>query len=169
MRHRLDEISRRSVLMGAAAILVLPCTADSALATPETMVEAMDEVLGKGASIKRGRVKIELPELAENGNSVPLKLTVDSPMTAADHVKAVYVFSEKNPVSNVARFHLGPRSGVARNYPSTMRSPSHWRRKSPLAPNRPRRRSGRASPDGSWKSRSWSPRACPTRRSPAGW
>ena len=78
------------------------------------MVEAMDEVLGKGASIKRGRVKIELPELAENGNSVPLKLTVDSPMTAADHVKAIYVFSERNPVSNVVRFHLGPRSGAAR-------------------------------------------------------
>ena len=114
MRHRLDEISRRSVLMGAAAILVLPCTADSALATPETMVEAMDEVLGKGASIKPGRVKIELPELAENGNSVPLKLSVDSPMTAADHVKAIYVFSERNPVSNVVRFHLGPRSGAAR-------------------------------------------------------
>ena len=59
-------------------------------------------------------MKIELPELAENGNSVPLKLTVESPMTAADHVKAIYVFSEKNPVSNVVRFHLGPRSGVAR-------------------------------------------------------
>ncbi len=114
MRHRLDEISRRSVLTGAAAILVLPCAADSALATPETMVEAMDEVLGKGASIKPGRVKIELPELAENGNSVPLKLSVDSPMTAADHVKAIYVFSERNPVSNVVRFHLGPRSGAAR-------------------------------------------------------
>ncbi len=45
---------------------------------------------------------------------MPLKLTVDSPMTAADHVKAVYVFSEKNPVSNVVRFHLGSRSGAAR-------------------------------------------------------
>ena len=59
-------------------------------------------------------MRIELPELAENGNSVPLKLTVDSPMTPADHVKMLYVFSEKNPVSNVVRFHLGPRSGVAR-------------------------------------------------------
>ena len=113
MRHRPDEISRRSVLAGAVGILVLPLAADGALATPETMVEAMDEVLGKGAKIKPGRVKIELPELAENGNSVPLNLTVDSPMTAADHVKAVYVFSEKNPVSNVVRFHLGPRSGRA--------------------------------------------------------
>ena len=76
MRQGPDEISRRSVLAGAVGILVLPLAADSALATPETMVEAMDEVLGKGAPIKPGRVKIELPELAENGNSVPLRLTV---------------------------------------------------------------------------------------------
>jgi sulfur-oxidizing protein SoxY len=114
MRRVPEDVSRRAVLTGAVAILALPFAADSALATPETMAEAMDEALGKGAAIKPGRVKIELPELAENGNSVPLKLTIDSPMTAADHVKAVYVFSEKNPVSNVVRFHLGPRSGVAR-------------------------------------------------------
>jgi sulfur-oxidizing protein SoxY len=114
MRQGPDAMSRRTVLAGAVGILVLPLATDSALATPETMVEAMDEVLGKGASIKPGRVKIELPELAENGNSVPLKLTVESPMSAGDHVKSIYVFSEKNPVSNVVRFHLGPRSGVAR-------------------------------------------------------
>ena len=114
MRPSSHATSRRSVLTGAISILVLPLAADSALATPETMVEAMDEVLGKGASIKPGRVKIELPELAENGNSVPLKIAVESPMTPADHVKSIYIFSEKNPVSNVVRFHLGPRSGVAR-------------------------------------------------------
>lgn len=107
-------ISRRAMLEGAVGILVLPLSAGAALATPESMAEAMDEALGKGAPIKVGRVKLELPELAENGNSVPLKLTVDSPMTAADHVRMLYVFSEKNPVSNVVRFHLGPRSGVAR-------------------------------------------------------
>jgi sulfur-oxidizing protein SoxY len=109
-----DEISRRAMLKGAVGILVLPLSAGTVLATPESMAEAMEEALGRGAPIKVGRVKIELPELAENGNSVPLKLTVDSPMTAVDHVKTLYVFSEKNPVSNVVRFHLGPRSGVAR-------------------------------------------------------
>ena len=114
MRQGLDEISRRSVLAGAVSILVLPLAAGSALATLESMAEAMDEALGKGAAIKPGRVKIELPQLAENGNSVPLKLSVESPMTAADHVKMIYVFSEKNPVSNMVRFHLGPRSGTAR-------------------------------------------------------
>ena len=109
-----SELSRRSVVAGGLSILVLPVSADLVLATPESMAEAMDEALGKSAAIKEGRVKIELPPIAENGHSVPLKITVDSPMTPTDHVKTVYVFSEKNPVSNVVRFYLGPRSGVAR-------------------------------------------------------
>jgi sulfur-oxidizing protein SoxY len=102
------------VLAGSVSILVLPLSAGVALATREDMAEAMAEALDKDASIKVGRVKIELPALAENGNSVPLKINVESPMTAADHVKAIYIFSERNPVPNVVRFHLGPRSGVAR-------------------------------------------------------
>jgi sulfur-oxidizing protein SoxY len=109
-----DELSRRSLLAGAVSILVLPLSAGLAAAAPEDMALAMDEALGKGASITIGRVKLELPQLAENGNSVPLKVAVESPMGAADHVKTIYIFSEKNPVPNVVRFHLGPRSGVAR-------------------------------------------------------
>jgi sulfur-oxidizing protein SoxY len=83
-------------------------------AAPEDMAEAMAEALGKDAPIKPGRIKIELPQLAENGNSVPLKIAVESPMSAADHVKTIFIFSERNPVPNVVRFHLGPRSGAAR-------------------------------------------------------
>jgi sulfur-oxidizing protein SoxY len=118
MRPRLQpsngDLSRRSLLAGAVGILVLPLSGGVAEATPESMTEAMEEVLGKNPSIKPGRVTLDLPQLAENGNSVPLKIAVQSPMSAADHVKTIYVFSEKNPVSNVVRFHLGPRSGVAR-------------------------------------------------------
>jgi sulfur-oxidizing protein SoxY len=108
------RLSRRSLLAGSVSILVLPFASSGARATPDSMTEAMDEALGNGAAIKEGRVKIELPEIAENGNSVPLKLAVDSPMTETDHVKTIYVFSERNPVSSVVRFHLGPRSGAAR-------------------------------------------------------
>jgi sulfur-oxidizing protein SoxY len=115
-RPQLDarDVSRRSLLAGAVSILVMPLSAGIAAATPEDMAEAMDEALGKGAALKPGRIKIDLPELAENGNSVPLKVIVESPMTPAEHVKMIYIFSEKNPVSNVVRFHLGPRSGDAR-------------------------------------------------------
>jgi sulfur-oxidizing protein SoxY len=107
-------LSRRSVLTGAISLAVLPLTGESAQATPEGLAEAMGEALGAGAAPREGRVKLELPQLAENGNSVPLRVSVESPMTAADHVKMIYVFSERNPVANVLRFHLGPRSGRAK-------------------------------------------------------
>lgn len=109
-----SELSRRVVLSGAIAIALVPLGPEQARATPESMVEATAEVLGASAAIKPGRVKVEMPELAENGNVVPLKINVESAMTAADHVKSIYVFSEKNPVANVVRFHLGPRSGTAK-------------------------------------------------------
>jgi sulfur-oxidizing protein SoxY len=62
---------------------------------------------------KRGRVKLELPVLADNGNSVPMKITVESPMSEADHVKLVRLISERNPEPQMAVFHFGPRSGAA--------------------------------------------------------
>jgi sulfur-oxidizing protein SoxY len=58
-------------------------------------------------------VKLELPPLSENGHTVPLAVKVESPMTAADHVKAIHVFTEKNPQPDVVTFRLGPRAGRA--------------------------------------------------------
>jgi sulfur-oxidizing protein SoxY len=78
---------------------------------------ALEEAVRKvvGSSVPRaGRVKLDLPPLIENGNSVPLTVTVESPMTAADHVRAIHVFTEKNPQPNVISAWLGPRSGRAR-------------------------------------------------------
>lgn len=74
--------------------------------------EAMRKVTG-GAPVRAGRVKLEVPPLIENGNSVPLSVRVDSPMTAADHVRAIHVFTEKNPQPNVISAWLGPRAGRA--------------------------------------------------------
>jgi sulfur-oxidizing protein SoxY len=75
--------------------------------------EAMRRVTGD-APVRQGRVKLDLPPLIENGNSVPLTVSVDSPMTAADHVRAIHVFTEKNPQPNVISAFLGPRAGRAR-------------------------------------------------------
>jgi len=61
-----------------------------------------------------GRVALKIPELAENGNAVGMMVEVQSPMTAADHVKTIHILSEKNPLVDVVRFHLGPRAGRAR-------------------------------------------------------
>ncbi|MGQ0650960.1 MAG: SoxY-related AACIE arm protein [Betaproteobacteria bacterium] len=74
--------------------------------------EAMRKVTG-GAAVRRGRVKLDLPPLIDNGNSVPLSVTVESPMSAADHVRAIHVFTEKNPQPNVLSAHFTPRSGRA--------------------------------------------------------
>jgi sulfur-oxidizing protein SoxY len=68
----------------------------------------------RGATPKVGRVKLTMPELAENGNLVSTLIDVESPMTAADHVKTISLLSEKNPQTLVFRVHLGPRSGRAR-------------------------------------------------------
>ena len=65
------------------------------------------------AGPRRGRVKLELPVLADNGNSVPMKVSVESPMTEADHVKSVRLLSERNPEREMAVFYFGPRSGAA--------------------------------------------------------
>ena len=76
------------------------------------MQDAVRAVVG-GARINKGKVTLELPQLVENGNTVSMLVKVDSPMTQADHVKAIHVFTEKNPQPNVASFHLGPRAGRA--------------------------------------------------------
>jgi sulfur-oxidizing protein SoxY len=63
--------------------------------------------------VRAGKVKLDVAELVDNGNVVPITVTADSPMTAADHVKSIAVFNEKNPQRDVARFTLGPRAGKA--------------------------------------------------------
>jgi len=107
MRSPLD---RRSFLAGAALVTVLPLA--SARATPEAMAAAIKEVVG-GATIRAGRVKLDLPPLVENGNAVPLTVSVESPMTPADYIKAIHVFNEKNPQPHVFDARLGPRNGRA--------------------------------------------------------
>jgi len=84
-----------------------------ARATPAEMQEAIGKVVGS-ATVNPGRVTLDLPPLIENGNAVPLTIDVASPMTGADHVKAIHVFTQKNPQPNVVSFHLGPRAGRAR-------------------------------------------------------
>jgi sulfur-oxidizing protein SoxY len=66
-----------------------------------------------GASVRDGRVKLDIAPLVDNGNTVPIALSVDSPMTQADHVQAIAIFNQRNPQPDVARFTLGPRAGRA--------------------------------------------------------
>jgi sulfur-oxidizing protein SoxY len=103
--------------------LVLACGALSGAAhaqlPPDIQAKrkaAADEALRKvtgGAELRPGKVKLDIPPLIDNGNAVPLTVTVDSPMTEKDYVKAIHVLTEKNPQPNVVSVHLGPRAGRA--------------------------------------------------------
>ena len=86
---------------------------EPAQATPEQMRAAIRNVVGN-APIRKGRVKLDLPPLVENGNTVSLVVAVDSAMTATDYVKTIHVFNERNPQPYVITVHLGPRAGTAR-------------------------------------------------------
>jgi sulfur-oxidizing protein SoxY len=77
------------------------------------MQEAIRKVVGS-APVTPGKVALDLPPLVENGNTVPLAISVESPMTATDHVRAIHVFTEKNPQPDVVTFRFGPRAGHAR-------------------------------------------------------
>ena len=95
--------------LGLGAVIMV----EPARATPAEMQDAIRKVVG-GARVTPGKVKLDLPPLIENGNAVPLTVSVESPMTETEHVRAVHVFTEKNPQPNVATFHLGPRAGRAK-------------------------------------------------------
>jgi sulfur-oxidizing protein SoxY len=115
MKQEMDRNrSRREILQAAAALAgggVL-LSIRPAAATPEMMKDAVRAVIGE-APVKKGKVKLDLPPLVENGNSVPCIVSVESPMTADDYVKAIHIFNEKNPQPNVISVKLGPRAGRA--------------------------------------------------------
>jgi sulfur-oxidizing protein SoxY len=105
--------SRRDLLIGSAGIgLVTALPARSASATPAMLEEAIRNVVGE-SNLQRGKVTLDVPPLVENGNAVPLTIIVDSPMSEAEHVKAIHVFNEKNPQPKVISVALGPRAGKA--------------------------------------------------------
>lgn len=99
---------------GAAALATAPvATMRPADATPAMLSAAIRNVVGE-ANVRTGRVRLDIPPLVENGNTVPMTVSVTSPMTATDYVKSIHVFNEKNPQPNIGNFHLGPRAGRAR-------------------------------------------------------
>ena len=98
---------------GAAVLGAIPVvTVRLAEATPAMLQSAIRNVVGE-ASVRIGKVKLDIPPLVENGNTVPMTVSVTSPMTADDYVKSIHVFNEKNPQPNIGNFHLGPRAGRA--------------------------------------------------------
>lgn len=115
-------IARRAILAMPHAILAMPhailampvATAAAAQQPPATeSFAAAERAILAGRMPTAGGIAIDMPPLSENGNSVDLAIKVESPMTEADHVRAIHVLSEHNPVPRLARFTLGPRAGRA--------------------------------------------------------
>ena len=107
--------TRRRFLRDTAALagsVALGLSVTPAEATPDTMRAAIKRVVGEG-ELRQGKVKLDLPPLVENGNVVSLTVSVDSPMTDTDYVKAIHIFNERNPQPNVIGAYLGPRAGRA--------------------------------------------------------
>jgi sulfur-oxidizing protein SoxY len=114
--HRLPHSTRRQFLGlagGAAVTGAIPIiTLRPTEATPTMQASAIRQVVGD-AVVRTGKVKLDVPPLVENGNTVPLTVSVDNPMTSENHVKSIHVFNEKNPQPNVGNFYLRPNAGRA--------------------------------------------------------
>lgn len=107
-------LGRRGIVAGGLLIMLAPFAPvfRANAAASDRLETAVKELTG-GAAVQQGRVKLDLPALAENGFSVPITVSVESPMTAADHVQTIHILSEKNPVTDIVAFRVGPRSGHA--------------------------------------------------------
>ena len=116
----LPALDRRQLLVAAGAGLLAPSAAlSTAIAQQIEPAAVTSQYMTARAAILAGRearpsrVELDVPRLAESGNSVSLKVTVASPMSPTDHVRFVHILSEQNPVAVIAKFSLGPRSGRA--------------------------------------------------------
>lgn len=106
-------VSRRQVVAGVGAgVLIAALAPHVAVAKPQDVEQAIKKLVGDKKP-KQERIKLELPQIAENGSTVPVKVDVSSPMTKSDYVKTVHVFAEGNPLPDVATFHFTPLSGKA--------------------------------------------------------
>ena len=106
-RHFLKIAGSAAMATTVPAVIIRP-----AEATPTMLSAAIRNVVGE-APLHIGKVKLDIPPLVENGNTVPMTVSVESPMTAEDHVKSIHVFNEKNPQPNIGNFYLSPASGRA--------------------------------------------------------
>jgi len=108
--------TRRQVLVGIGAAGIAAATmsvfAPLARAEFESIDEALKATLGSAVPAE-GRIELDVPQIAENGNVVPIGFDIDSPMTADDYVKSAHVFADGNPNPDVASVHFTPACGAA--------------------------------------------------------
>ena len=104
--------TRRATLLQLAASSALLVALRPAHAAEPTLDEAI-AAWAAGTTPRDGRITIDIAPLVDNGNAVPVTLRIDSPMTAADHVREIALFNQSNPQRDIARWQLGPANGRA--------------------------------------------------------
>lgn len=117
-RVKLEVVDRRDFIVGASAATVLAMLLGkagtaSAQDKPPTFDDVMKKIVGDKKP-EEGKIAIDLPEIAENGNTVPYTVGVESPMSDSDYVKAVHVLASGNPGPNVASYYFTPLAGEAK-------------------------------------------------------
>ncbi len=110
----MKSLNRREALVfGAVTGGLLLMTPTGAFANAGDAMKTMEEFTGGKPVGESKLITLEMPEIAENGNTVPLAISVESPMTPDSYVKRVIIISEGNPRPEVATFNFSPLSGVA--------------------------------------------------------
>ncbi len=110
-----EGLSRRQMIVtvSAATFAAMVLPAGGALAGAAEVDAYIKKIVGDRKE-KTGGINLDLPEIAENGSTVPLTVSMDSPMTKADHIKSIHFFADGNPNPEIASFHFTPRSGKAK-------------------------------------------------------
>ena len=107
-------MKRRLFLAGGTGVVLSLVARPVAAVTQSSVLGALVNEYAAGGVVTEGRVKFDIARLVDNGNSVPVEVIVDSPMTQLQHVVGIKIFNEKNPQNDVAQFTLSPQSGRAR-------------------------------------------------------
>ena len=110
---KLKAVDRRTFIIGAgASAAALAGLSSLARATPQEAADFLAKLTG-GKTPAPGKVKLEMPEIAENGATVPVKVTAETPQNEGDNCKSIAVIATRNPRPRMCIFHFTPRSGKA--------------------------------------------------------
>jgi sulfur-oxidizing protein SoxY len=104
---------RKFLAITGAATLAATIVTHPVLATPSDVKRAMRDLFGD-APMTKGRVKLDIPNLVENGNTVSVTLSADGPMAGPQRINSLHLYAEENPAPNVGSFYFGPRAGQIR-------------------------------------------------------
>ena len=109
------NLTRRGFMAGSGGVVLISALPLASHASEADLIAARTKLFGNRPTTE-GRVSVKLPPIAENGYSVPLEVSVDSPMTDADYVKRIAILSPRNPLPQIAEFHMTPLSSHSDQY-----------------------------------------------------